>query len=279
MSTGFFSVSAQVDVRGDTYGMLAAHPVAPLVSLHHLDYVSPISPRAHDQLEALGSLVRASRLDPARTLQQSICYDPARNWSVSVAWGYSAQVYPRVLPPAELETPFQTFQTWRSYHNGPFTFNTRSIPPDPCDRPIFYFLAGVRGDDDARKKGRKEKAANAGKKVRGTVTEYSKYVPEKETAVCGRAEFVAASKVETVTVFSAKMDPDDWKKVSGVISLCVLPLMSLPPSRCVWEPLSRYGSLGSWKLPSDIRAFDPGRWTPLRVGFCDAVDLPLMSTV
>jgi len=29
----------QVDIRGDAYGMLAAHPVAPLVSLHHLDHI------------------------------------------------------------------------------------------------------------------------------------------------------------------------------------------------------------------------------------------------
>uniref|UniRef100_A0A1D1YSL4 Beta-1,3-glucosyltransferase n=1 Tax=Anthurium amnicola TaxID=1678845 RepID=A0A1D1YSL4_9ARAE len=198
----------QLDVRGDTFGMLAAHPVAPLVSLHHLDYMSPISPRGQTRLEALGSLVRASRFDPARTLQQSICYVPWRNWSVSVAWGYAAQVYPRVLSPPELETPLRTFTTWRSFHDGPFTFNTRPVPAEACERPFVYYLAGVR-EDDNRKRSRKERGHG---ESAGTVTEYSKYVPDKEKAVCGRPEFAAASTVDAVRVFAPKMDGDDWKK-------------------------------------------------------------------
>ena len=82
----------QVDIRGDAYGMLAAHPVAPLVSLHHLDHIQPISPRGKTALEAVRPLVAASRLDPARALQQSICYQrgPGYVWSVSVAWGLDA---------------------------------------------------------------------------------------------------------------------------------------------------------------------------------------------
>lgn len=34
----------QPDIWGSPYGLLAAHSVTPLVSLHHLDYVKSISP-------------------------------------------------------------------------------------------------------------------------------------------------------------------------------------------------------------------------------------------
>lgn len=196
----FFSLLLQVDLRGDPYGMLAAHPTAPLVSLHHLDYVKPISPRGRDRLEAIGSLVQASRLDPARTLMQSICYEPTRGWSISVSWGYTVQLYPKVLAAGELETPLGTFQTWRSYQNGPFTFNTRPVPSEPCDRPILFFFDRIA----------KQKTGGG-----GTVSEYSVHSPANESTACNRPDFAAASKVKLVKVFAPTMDPNDWKKVSG----------------------------------------------------------------
>ena len=103
----------QVDIRGDAYGMLAAHPVAPLVSLHHLDHVEPITPRGKTALDAVRPLVGASRFDPARVLQQSFCYQrgPGYVWSVSVAWGYTVQLYPWAVAPHELEVPLRTFRT------------------------------------------------------------------------------------------------------------------------------------------------------------------------
>jgi hypothetical protein len=88
----------QLDFRGDAYGFLAAHPVAPLVSLHHLDLIQPISPHGRTSLDAVRSLMDAYRHDPARTLQQTICYHHdgrGHNWSVSVAWGYTASWRPR----------------------------------------------------------------------------------------------------------------------------------------------------------------------------------------
>ena len=173
--------------------MLAAHPATYLVSLHHLDYVEPISPRHGSRLEALSSLVSASKRDPARTLMQTICYEHARGWSVSVAWGYSVELYPRLLPVVELETPLQTFQTWRSYQSGPFTFNTRPLPSEPCERPITFFLEGVRGG-----------AAT-------TVSEYT--VRAANDAVCELKEYVEASKVKLIRVVAPIMDPDEWKRV------------------------------------------------------------------
>lgn len=189
----------QVDIRGDAYGMLAAHPVAPLVSLHHLDYLKPISPRASTQIEGLRSLVDASRFDPARILQQCFCYESRQEgytWSVSVSWGYTVQLYPWVLGPEDLEVPLQTFRTWRSFSDGPFTFNTRPFKPDRCDRPLMFFLDRVRESSNG-----------------ATVSEYSR--SESDTGErCDRPGFDdAALKVEAVRVFAPKMDPTAWRRV------------------------------------------------------------------
>ncbi|CAA6655028.1 unnamed protein product [Spirodela intermedia] len=142
----------------------------------------PISPRGRDRLEALGSLVRASRLDPARTLMQSICYEPTRGWSVSVAWGYTVQLYPK---------------TWRSSQKGPFTFNTRPVPSEPCDRPILFFFDRIT----------KQKIDSG-----GTVSEYSVHLPGNSSAACEHPDFAAASKVKLIEVYAPIMDPNDWKK-------------------------------------------------------------------
>ncbi|TVU29672.1 hypothetical protein EJB05_21249, partial [Eragrostis curvula] len=88
----------QLDILGDAYGMLAAHP-----------------------LDVVQSLVAASRFDPARSLQQCFCYHkhgPGYNWSVSIAWGYTVQLYPWAVAP----------------------------PDDPCVRPTVFFLSRARNE-------------------------------------------------------------------------------------------------------------------------------------
>ncbi|KAL3619246.1 hypothetical protein CASFOL_036816 [Castilleja foliolosa] len=45
----------QYDVHGNLFGLLAAHPITPLVSLHHLDVVEPIFPNV-TRLQALKRL-------------------------------------------------------------------------------------------------------------------------------------------------------------------------------------------------------------------------------
>ncbi|GJN08326.1 hypothetical protein PR202_ga26233 [Eleusine coracana subsp. coracana] len=190
-------VLVQVDVRGDAYGMLAAHPVAPLVSLHHLDHIQPISPRGKTALDAVRPLVDASRYDPARALQQSFCYQHGPGgytWSVSVAWGYTVQVYPWAVAPHELEVPLQTFRTWRSWADGPFVFNTRKLSPDDaCARPAMFFLSRVRNET-----------------ARSTVTEYARHDATPAGKVCDKASFRAASMVHTVKVFAPNMSESDW---------------------------------------------------------------------
>jgi len=178
--------------------MLAAHPVAPLVSLHHLDHIEPISPRGKTALEAVRPLVAASRMDPARALQQSICYQrgPGYVWSVSVAWGYTAQLYPWAVAPHDLEVPLRTFRTWRSWADGPFVFNTRPLSPrDACARPAIFFLSAARNG------------------TASTVTEYARHdaAPPSEKE-CDRASFRAASTVRTVRVIAPRMSESDWRR-------------------------------------------------------------------
>ncbi|XP_054791537.1 uncharacterized protein LOC129297193 [Prosopis cineraria] len=184
----------QVDIRGSPYGLLAAHPVAPLVSLHHLDYVEPIFPNM-DRVEAVAKLVEAYKMDPGRTLQHSFCYDLRRNWSVSVAWGYSLQLYPWMPTAKELETAFRTFLTWRSWNEEPFLMNTRPMSNEPCERPLVYFLNRV---DNVVGEGH-------------TRSTYVRHVEDDEKR-CDRVDYLAAQGVQLVNVTAAHLLPDLWKK-------------------------------------------------------------------
>ncbi|KAL3521128.1 hypothetical protein ACH5RR_019277 [Cinchona calisaya] len=177
----------QIDIRGDLFGLLAAHPMVPLVSLHHLDHVEPLFPNL-TQHESLGNFIRAYHADPAQIMQQSFCYHQRLKWTVTISWGYAVQIYPSLLTAAELEKPLQTFQTWRSSSDGPFIFNTRPVNPDPCERPAIYYLDSV-GEDG---KG-------------GTLTSYKKSILEPEKC---RRHTVA---IEGVLVSALRMDPKEWK--------------------------------------------------------------------
>uniref|UniRef100_A0A5B7B4N6 Uncharacterized protein n=1 Tax=Davidia involucrata TaxID=16924 RepID=A0A5B7B4N6_DAVIN len=183
----------QIDIRGDPYGLLAAHPVAPLVSLHHLGYVKPLFPN-QNQLDSLRTLIQAYRVDPARTMQQSFCYHPKHKWSVSISWGYTAQIYPWLLTAKDLETPLRTFQTWRSWKDGPFTFNTRPMKSDPCEQPVMYFLDRVKEVGEGE-----------------TLTGYRRHVFEPGKK-CERAEYASAMAVQKIIVSAFNMDPEEWKK-------------------------------------------------------------------
>ncbi|CAN7103738.1 uncharacterized protein LOC103867167 [Brassica rapa] len=182
----------QIDIRGNPYGILAAHPVAPLVSLHHLDYVDPIFP-ASTQIDALRRLISSYKTDPSRILQHSFCHDQTRNWSVSVSWGYTIQIYPSLVTARELETPFLTFKSWRTSSSEPFTFDTRPISEDPCERPIVYFLDRVY-----------EVGSNQ------TLTTYRKHV-EVSDAQCESPEYSRVSSVEFIDISLAKWMPALWK--------------------------------------------------------------------
>ncbi|KAG7015290.1 hypothetical protein SDJN02_22925, partial [Cucurbita argyrosperma subsp. argyrosperma] len=130
----------QYDIYGSLFGLLAAHPVTPLVSLHHLDIVEPIFP-AVTRLEALRRLLVPMRLDSAALMQQSICYDRPRGWTVSVSWGFAVQISRGIFPAREIELPMRTFLNWyRRADYSAYTFNSRPVVRNPCQKPfIFYF--------------------------------------------------------------------------------------------------------------------------------------------
>ena len=187
-------ISIQVDIHGNPYGLVAAHPVAPLVSLHHLDYVEPLFPNM-SRLDSARKLVQVYKMDPGRTLQRSFCYDLHRNWSVSVSWGYSVELYPFLVTAKQLETGFRTFQTWRSWSDAPFTFNTQPIKADPCGRPLVFFLEQVENMDWGQ-----------------TRSTYVRYVDPLEKE-CHRLDYMPALAIDFVNVSASHFNPDLWKKV------------------------------------------------------------------
>ncbi|KAL2342729.1 hypothetical protein Fmac_004014 [Flemingia macrophylla] len=130
----------QYDVYGNLFGLLASHPVTPLVSLHHLDVVEPIFPNV-TRVQALQRLTIPMKLDSAGLMQQSICYDTSKSWTVSVSWGFAVQIFRGVFSPREMEMPSRTFLNW--YRRADYTayaFNTRPVTRNPCQKPfVFYF--------------------------------------------------------------------------------------------------------------------------------------------
>lgn len=182
----------QYDVYGNLFGLLAAHPVTPLVSLHHLDVVEPIFPNV-TRLEALQRLKIPMQLDSAGLMQQSICYDKAKGWTVSVSWGFAIQVFRGVLSPREIEMPSRTFLNW--YRRADYTayaFNTRPVMRNPCQKPfVFYFSKATT-----------ESSTNQ------TLTKYTRHhAPQPEC----RWKMASPDEVETVEVYK-RPDPHLWDR-------------------------------------------------------------------
>ncbi|XP_073000630.1 uncharacterized protein [Typha latifolia] len=185
----------QYDVYGDLLGLLAAHPVAPLVSLHHLDVVQPVFPSEPSRAAALRRLFDGPvRLDSAGVVQQSICYDRERRWTVSVSWGFAVMVVRGVMSPREMEMPARTFLNW--YRRADYTayaFNTRPVARNPCQRPHVYYLAAARRD--ARR--------------RTIVTEYERH--REKHPVCRWKVADPAELLDRVVVLK-KPDPGLWDR-------------------------------------------------------------------
>ncbi|KAG2673656.1 hypothetical protein I3843_13G089500 [Carya illinoinensis] len=131
----------QYDVYGDLLGLLGAHPVTPLASLHHLDVVKPIFPQM-TRVKSLRHLMQSIKLDSANIMQQSICYDKKRYWSISVSWGYVVQILRGVISPRELEMPTRTFLNWyRKADYTAYAFNTRPVTKHPCQKPFIFYMS------------------------------------------------------------------------------------------------------------------------------------------
>eukprot|EP00249_Psilotum_nudum_P036949 c910_g1_i1 orf=646-2238(+) len=133
----------QYDVYGNLFGLMATHPVTPVVSIHHLDVVDPIFPN-RTRLEAVRHLSKSMKLDPAGFLQQSICYERTKQWSISISWGFAVQVVRGIFSARELEIPPRTFLNWhRRADYTAYAFNTRPVSRHPCQEPVLFYMKGM----------------------------------------------------------------------------------------------------------------------------------------
>ena len=132
----------QIDLHNDLSGYLSSHPQTEILSLHHLDSVDPLFPNMN-RSESLNHLMKAANTDQSRLLQQTICYDKSNNWSYSVAWGYTVDLYEQIIQPSVLEKPLETFLAWRKPAKQAFMFNTRWVSKNPCEMPHVFYLQSV----------------------------------------------------------------------------------------------------------------------------------------
>ncbi|MED6203585.1 hypothetical protein PIB30_000668 [Stylosanthes scabra] len=182
----------QYDVYGNLFGLLAAHPVTPLVSLHHLDVVEPIFPNA-TRVEALKRLTIPMKLDSAALIQQSICYDKESRWTVSVSWGFAVQIFRGLFSAREMEMPSRTFLNW--YRRADYTayaFNTRPVSRNPCQKPFVFYFSNAKFNSTQQQ----------------TLTQYKKHrVPHPEC----RWRMPDPSAINNVMVYK-KPDPHLWDR-------------------------------------------------------------------
>lgn len=182
----------QYDVYGNLFGLLAAHPVTPLVSLHHLDVVEPIFPNM-TQVQALQHLTIPMKLDSAGLMQQSVCYHKPKKWTISVSWGFAVQIIRGVLSPREMEMPTRTFLNW--YRRADYTayaFNTRPVARNPCQKPYVYYLSKAKFDKEKNQ----------------TVSEY--LLHRVQHPLC-RWRMTEPSTIDRVVVYK-KPDPQLWSR-------------------------------------------------------------------
>ena len=186
----------QVDVRGDTFGLLAAHPLAPLVSFHHLDHIDPIFPNMTAN-QAIEHLFEAVKVDSERVLQQTVCYDRWFSWTISVSWGYAVQVFENHQFLPDVLRAHKTFRQWKkgSVLTESYTFNTRELHIDPCRRPTIFFMDSVSSGRD------------------GIESSY-----RRDTSDNCNLHMASPKRLEEIKVFSHKLD----LKIKQVIRFVVL---------------------------------------------------------
>jgi len=136
-------------LRGNIFGLLAAHPLTPLLSLHHPDIIDPIFPNMTAN-NSLQHLFEAVDVDSERILQQTVCYEKQLSWTISVSWGYAVQVFQNNMLLPEVLRVQRTFRQWLkgNFLRGIFNFNIRELHPDPCKRPTIFYLDKVSSSKD-----------------------------------------------------------------------------------------------------------------------------------
>ncbi|ESQ33470.1 hypothetical protein EUTSA_v10007283mg [Eutrema salsugineum] len=139
----------QWDIKGDAHGLLSSHPIAPFVSIHHVEAVNPLYPGL-STLDSLKLFTRAMSLDPMSVLQRSICYDHTQKLTFSISLGYVVQVFPSILLPRDLERAELSFSAWNGIsHPGEFDLDIKLPVSSRCKKPVLFFLKEVGGEGNA----------------------------------------------------------------------------------------------------------------------------------
>lgn len=133
------------------HGLLAAHPIAPFISIHHVEAVDPFYPGL-SSLESLKLFAKAMNADPMGFLQRAICYNRDEKLTFAVSLGYAVQVFPNIVLPREVERSELTYTAWnRIGHRNEFDFDTRDAYRSVCKKPILFFLKDVWKDGNITK--------------------------------------------------------------------------------------------------------------------------------
>lgn len=139
----------QWDIKGDAHGILSSHPIAPFVSIHHVEAVNPLYPGL-STLDSLKLFTEAMDLSPRSVLQRSICYDHTHKLTFSISLGYVVQVFPNLLLPRDLERADLTFSAWNGIrHPSEFDLDIKLPVSSLCKKPILFFLNEVGREGNA----------------------------------------------------------------------------------------------------------------------------------
>ena len=131
----------QFDLKGDLTGILEAHPQAPVGSLHHLQMLNPVFPNESFDV-GIKRLLQASTILHTAVLQQFVALNRQRQWTFSIAHGFSVRWWAKnKLTPwvRKVEITFDRFQD--KQHNGPhdWTFDSRRKHPLCKHYDVFYY--------------------------------------------------------------------------------------------------------------------------------------------
>lgn len=182
---------------GNLFGLLAAHPITPFVSIHHLDVVEPIFPNV-TRLQALQRLKIPMQVDSAGLMQQSICYHKSNTWTISISWGFAIQIFRGILSPREVEMPARTFLNW--YRRADYTayaFNTRPVSRNPCQKAFVFYLSDAQLNSTTGQ----------------TISKYARHRVPQPTC---KWKSPSPASIDIVKVIK-KQDPNLWDRVSSWI--------------------------------------------------------------
>lgn len=146
------------------------------------------------RVNAMKRFMVPAKLDSASLTQQSICYDTAHRWTVSVSWGYTVQITRGVLSAREMQIPTRTFIDWyKRTDDKSYAFNTRPFSKNACQRPRVYFLSNALPDLALHR----------------TASEYMRWYDDWDPQCDWNMS--DPSEIDRVIVYK-KPDPDRWNK-------------------------------------------------------------------